>query len=72
MAAVVAERLGEAVVFVGEGGVVIHIRDAVGYSIGMQALVDVDNGLCGAFDVGIPHEGGAGWNCSKFLNMQIF
>ena len=62
VAAVVAELFREGVVLVGQGGVVIHIDDAVGPGVLFKALVDLDDGLGGVLDVGVPHEGGAGWD----------
>ena len=62
VAAVVAELFREGVVFVGQGGVVIYIDDAIGPGVLFKAFVDLDDGLGGVLDVGVPHEGGAGWD----------
>ena len=44
---------------VGQGGMVIHIDDVMGIGILPQPLVNVDDGLGGILDVGVPREGGA-------------
>ena len=60
VAAVGAVFLGEGASLVGEGDVVIDINDAVGVGVGFQSLVDVDDGLGGVLDIGIPHKAGTG------------
>ena len=60
VAAVVAVFFGEGVVLVGEGGVVIDVDDAVGFGVCFQALVNVNDGLGGVLDVGVPHKASAG------------
>ena len=56
VATVGAEFLREGSLLVGEGGVVVDIHDVVGFGVGSQFLIDVDDGLGGILDVGIPHK----------------
>ena len=56
MAAVFAEGLGESLILVGEGGMIVYINDIVRLGVGFQAFVDVDDGLAGVSDFCSPNE----------------
>jgi len=56
MAAVLAERFGEAEVFVGESSMVVDINEVVCLCVSFQAFVDVDDGLARIFDFPAPRK----------------
>ena len=71
VAAISAHRGGKALAFIGEGGMIVNVYDAIGFSVGFQALVDVNDGLTGVLDFGSPHKRGAGCNGADDGNYAI-